>query len=583
MTSDGRANKGSQVSNEVVLVGRAELDSIFQSLKKMTDQAQAGADEIGNFGKKTQENLSKVTKKTENDIKKTGGLLRRLASQLYSDFKGLMSLEALQGGLKLSSQFKGAIAESVTLSDTIRRLGGSFGIAKQDFGKFQASLSRGLGDIGASSESAANALQGLTGMGVKGKASIMNLSKGAVTLAGMGGEKGNEKQIAGLLGSTLRSQGKDVNDINSQKALIGEVTAAVTSTGKQASEILTAMDQIFSTMDKQLRGSVGPQGMAQMATMATMAGPMAAKGLQEYLSKSPIERMAMQAQGFNVMGKNGGIDIKKLQEFIKTTQQRTGMDPRKSLMTAGFSEEAAEGFVRLAEKTDDVQAAMTRLASASRDNEAAYRKSMGMMDSFRGSINTVKGRIEEWTQGLSQGITDVLSSQVGNIAGSSAVVGGGAILAATLAGGGLRGIGKGLAGTAGGLLKKEAMEGITGEKVQNVYVVNMSEMGKGGGVGSVASGIGLGTGALVAGGVAIAAGAMALQQQQMLAEPNIDKRFDMASKNDQGFGDKSARAGGGLQDMLVNFINSHKTPKVEIYTKEPNLKVRSEVSRGAGN
>lgn len=570
--------------NEVVLVGRAELDGIYQSLKKMTDQATAGGDEIANFGKKTQDNLDRVTKKTENDIKKTGSALRRLASQLYSDFKGLMALESLQTGLKLSSQFKGAVSESIHLSDTIRRLGGSFGIAKGAFGAFQAKLERGLGDIGASSEAAAAALNGLTGKGVKGDASIMNLTKGAVTLAGMSGEKGNEGGVSNLLASTLQSSGKNVNDQGAQKALIGEVTAAVTSTGKKSSEILGAMDQMFSTMDSQLRGKMGPQGMAQMAVMATTVGPMATKAIQQYLAKSPIQRMAMQAQGFNIMGKNGQIDMKALQSFIKNVKGRTGMDPRQSLQTAGFDEEAAEGLVRLGERADDVAQALDKLKGASRDNEAAFKNSMGMLDSFKGAINTIKGRIEEWTGGISQSITDLLQAQVGHVGGSAAVVAGGATLAAILAGGGLRGIGKGLFSAAGGMAKAKAIEGITGEKVQNVYVVNAAEIAGGSAAAGLIPGGGKLAGLLGKAGMVAGAGAAGYMLGDKVINPALDKFTQGTTK--EGFEGNAVERLFSKLDMLLGGKLSgtdSKYMKVVVETTEPNLRAKSKVSRGTSN
>lgn len=567
--------------SEVVLVGRAELDAIYQSLKKMQDQASSASDELSTFGKKTQEGLDRQTKHTETSIKKTGSSLRRLANQLYSDFKGLLSLEALQSGMKLSSQFKGAIGESILLGDTIRRIGGSFNVAKQDFGRFQGALSRGLGDIGASSEAAAAALEGLKGMGVNASSAI-GLSKGAVTLAGMSGEKGNEKGIAGLLGRTLQAQGADINDKGAQQKLIGEVTAAVTSTGKQSSEILGAMEQIFSTMDKSLRGKMGPEGMAQMAVMATTVGPAATKALQEYLSKGAIQRLPLEAQGFNIMGENGGIDMKALKTFVDTTRGRIGGDPRASLQSAGFSEEASEGLVRLADQTAQVTENLKKLDSATRDNETAFMQSMGMLDAFKGSINTIKGRIEEWSSGMSQTVTDFFAAQVGDAAGSGAVAVGGATLAAILAGGGLRGIGKQLGSGLGGYAKKEAYESVTGEKVQNVFVVNASEIGGGVG-GAAANGLGmLGK----AGAVGAAGGVGALIGSQVI-NPLLDKFTQ--TKTSEGFEGNAVEALFFKLDKLLGgsasagVMKANQQMKVVIETKEPNLRATEKVSRGTSN
>lgn len=557
------------MGNEVKLTGKADLDAIYQSLKKLTDGIEQSMRSTEGLGKKTQEGLERTAKKTENTIKGSGSLLRRLAGQLTSDFKALFAMNAIQGAMKLSSQFSGAVKESIMLSDTIRRLGGSFGVASNEFGKFQAKLARGLGDIGASSEAAAEALEGLAGFGVKGMDSAGALATGAVTLAGMSGEKGGEKGIARQLVSTLQASGKDVNSAKAQQELIGEVTAATQATGKQASEILGAMESISSSMDQQLRKTIGPQAMAQMAVMATTVGPAATKALQEYLSKGQIQRMPLEAQGFKVFGDQGQVDMAELQRFIKTTQSR-GMSPRESLQTAGFSEEAAEGLVRLGEKADLVKENMQKLATASRDNVQAFRSTMGLFDAFKGSINTLKGRFEELTSGVTQTITDLLSSQVGDAVGAGAVVAGGAAIAAGLAGGGVRG----LVGMATGRLSSKAQESITGEKVQDVYVTNAAEIGalSAGGAGKGAGLLGLlGGPAGIAGLVASAAG-LALTQIKW-EDKNGEKLSSM---------DRVADWMSGDDNYNVEKAVPRTKPQVDvhIHTKEPNLKATVKPSRG---
>jgi len=576
--------------SEVVVTGRADLDAIIQALSKMRDASQKAGEESKKTANKINDNLAQQSRKTEQEVRKNASLLRRVANQLYSDFKALGSLNALQGALKLSSQFQNAIGETITLSDTIRRLGGSFGIAKSEFGSFQAYVAKGLGQIGASSEEAASAMEGLTGLGVKGKESIMSLSKGAVTLAGMSGERGNAKGVAGLLGRVLQAQGKDVNDQGAQQNLIGEVTAAVQATGKQSSEILGAMEQIFSTMDKGLRAKIGPEGMAQLATIASTAGPQATKALQEYLGKSSIERQSMEAQGFNAFDKNGQLDIKKLTQFIQEGQKRIGFDPRKSLQTFGFSEEAAEGLIKIAEQGDSVTKNLQGLATATRDNEQAFRQSMGLMDSFKGTINTVKGSLEGAFSGVTQFATDLLQSQVGDTAGSTAVVASGGILAALLAGGGLRGIGGMLKGGLVGGAKKEAYEAISGEDVQSVYVVNASEIGGGlpgaagaagglmGKLGSAAKGIGM-VGA--AGAIGYGVGS--------LAEPAVSGLLNekTTKTTEEGFSGNALERLFFKLDQLVGGQAStgfnKNQQKIIVETKSPTLRANLERSRGVSN
>lgn len=580
--------------SEVTLTGKAELEQIYKSLKKINDHATDAMNEIGTLGKRTEENLDKTTKKTENNIKKTGGLLRRLASQLFSDFKALASLQSVAAGLKLSSQFSGSLKESVKLNDTVRRLGTSFGVAKKDFGTFQAALARGLGDIGASSEAASNALEGMAGFGVEGIESAKNLAKGAVTLAGIGGEKGNEKQVASGIASAIQNQGKDVNDLGAQKAVIGEVTAAVTATGKSASEILNAMNEIFTSMPVELRKSIGPAAMAQMATIATTVGPSATKAIQEYLSKSTEQRTAMEAQGFNVF-KGGKLDMNALKSFIKTTEGR-GLSARESLKSAGFSDEAAEGLVRIGEKSDLVSKNLEKLSGATRDNEAAFRSTMGIMDSFKGSINTVKGWAESAFSGVSQTINDILSRQVGH-AGAAAVVAGGGIAAAALTGFGVKKISEMLLGkTVGGAVSHGLAEETLGADVQKVFVVNAAEIsGGGGGVKSAKDILGgaksfipaLGAFGLAAGAVGAAGATYALAGYgagKFLVNPALDKLTQ--GENESGFqGNAVERLLDKLDQWTGGSLSGNQPPEVtvKIETKEPNLMPRSGPTRGTSN
>lgn len=563
------------MGSEVVLVGRAELDQILKSLKKFRDEADRGVKQVGNLGKKTNETLENSTKKAETKIKQTGSTLRRLAGQLYSDFKALMSLNALQGAMKMSSMFQGAVAESVDLSDTIRRLGASFGIAQKDFGNFQSALTKGLGDIGASSEEAARALEGLSGLGIKDKNALINMTKGAVTLGGISGEKGNIKGIAGQLGSVLKSQGANVEDVGAQKRLIGEVTAAVQATGKGASEILGAMDDIFSKMPEELRKKVGPEFMSQMAVVATTAGPGATAALQQYMGAGSIGRKPFEAQGFgNVIGKDGMLNLKELFKFIKAMKGRIGFDTRASLKTAGFSEEAADGLLRIANSSKELERNLDALSSASRDNEEVYRNTRGLVDSFKGSINTVKGSLETLFHagGVSQKITDFLSSQVGSKGGSAAVVAGGATIAAMLAGGGLRGI----TGLVGGEMKKKAFEEVTGEKVQDVFVVNFDQMGKGGGPGGSMESlkkfgaVGGAVGGGLAAGAAIGEGINYIDQQ--MGGGMSDAIVSGFDKLDKWMGGKMS--GTNRNDQPI---------KVHVETKTPNLRATDKPQRGSAN
>lgn len=558
------------MSNEVVLVGRAELDQILKSLKKFRDQGEQSQKTIQQLGKKTNETLENSTKKAETKIKQTGALLRRMASSLYSDFKALMSLNSLQGAMKLSSMFSGAVGDAIDLSDTIRRLGTSFGIAQKDFGSFHALMTKGLGEIGASSEEAAKALEGLSGLGLKDQNAILSMTKGAVELASMSGERGNTKQVAGQLGSVLRAQGKDVNDVGSQKALMGEVTAAVKTTGKGASEILGAMDEIFSKMPQDLRKKVGPKFMAQMAAVATTAGPGATQAISKLFSMDKIQRMGLEAQGFHPFDKKGNLDMNSLMKFVKEVGSRGGMGARAGLKTAGLSDEEAEGLVRLAEQTDRVTQTLGTLEGATRDTEQAYKDSRGFVESFKGAISNVTGTLQS-IPGVGtamQKVTDMMSGAASSKAGSFGVVAGGATIAALMAGGGL----KGITGLIGGEMKKKAFEEATGEKVQDVFVVNADQIGGNNSPLAAAGGMGmLGkagmVGAALTGGLAIGEGVNWADKQM---------GGGMGDAIVAGF-DKLDKWMGG---MMSGTDRSGKTNKVYIETKTPNLRQSDKPSRG---
>jgi hypothetical protein len=90
----------------------------------------------GVVGEETSNNVKKV----ESFLARLRGLSGRVATQMRGDFTTLASINALQDSLKLSNQFRGTIKDTFTLSDSIRKLGGVFGIAHKDFTKFQTSV-----------------------------------------------------------------------------------------------------------------------------------------------------------------------------------------------------------------------------------------------------------------------------------------------------------------------------------------------------------------------------------------------------------------------------------------------------------
>ena len=187
----------------------------------------------------------------------------------------------------------------------------------------------------------------------------------------------------------------------------------------------------------------------------------------------------MEAQGFKGVFTEEGIDIEKFRKASQEVLARVGGDPRLAAQTLGLTEEAAEGFVRLSESLDRVQAAQESLRGASGDLAKQYRESMGFGESFRASINRVKKVLAEPLAIATEKGTELLSAAAQSDVGALAVTGGAASLAALLAGAGMRGVGRGLLGAGTTAVKTQAAEALLGQKTIPVYVTNASEIGGG--------------------------------------------------------------------------------------------------------
>lgn len=474
--------------NRTEVTVRSELLKIVEDLKKIAEAQQQVGEGFKKTGEEVGNSTTEQTKRVQTAMDRMRGFGRRVADQLKSDFRSMLSISALGESMKLTEQFRGSIRETISLSDTIRKLGGVFGVAKKDFADFQGKLTKGMGDIGLSSESAARALEGLSQSGapVAGQASVGGYARTAGMLASTTRNQGRESDIARLIAQVIQARGGNVNDLKQIGAVAEDVRRVFNATGTGAEQTLNAMKSIFTNMSKDFRQKITTRGLANLAATATMAGPNSTKFLEEFLGKSPIARKAMEAQGFGGVISDKGLDVEKFREASKAVLGRIGMDPRKAAQTLGLSEEAAEGFLRLAESLDRVKAAQESVNSATGDLESQYRGSQTMGEAFRGSINRVKGLLSAPLGAVTQKGTDLLSEASQSDLGSAAVVGAGATAAALLAGFGLRGVGKGL----GGVAKGAAVEAATGRQVQPVYVVNASEIGSGG-VGAAAGAMGM--------------------------------------------------------------------------------------------
>jgi len=559
----------------------------MRALGEVQKKAEELQTEFKGIGKEADKAVTTAAKHTEKEISKMGGFLRRVAGQLKDDFKALFSIQSLAAGLKLSDQFRGSIKETVSLSDTIRRLGATFGIASKDFASFQSQMTKGFGDIGLSSEDASRALEGLANTQVRGRENLIEYAKAAGMLASVSGAHGAEADISKGLAGVVKARGGDVNDPSQMRAVAAELVKIQQATGMKTTDALASLESLLAAMPQDMRKSVGIEGLTKLITAGAVGGPGSAKFLEELISKSPIARKALEAQGFGkVMGK-GGLDVEAFRKSAGAILGRVGGDPRMAAQTLGISEEAAEGFVRLYESLDKVAEAQKKVQESAGDLGKAYSQGRSLGDSFRASINRVKSMVSGPLSQATQGLTDVLGKASESDAGALLATTAAATAAAVLTGGGLRGAGKALG--LGGMAKGAAIEGITGRQVQPVYVVNASEIG-GGAAGLLGGGKG---GALASVGkyiphVAAAAGGAYLGKElseskagkAMWAANPFTQLIDaavtavVAKQTGVGFGDLWKETQKGRDRDLNAVLN------VELKSKD--LKVSRPNGRGAG-
>ncbi len=463
-------------NNKVELSAKAGMEKVFSDLEKLNETVRRVQSELKQTNTEITEATQGNVKKTQDFLTKMKNMGHSVATQLKSDFKSLFGINAIQDALKLSNQFRGVISESVTLNGTIRKLGTTFRIAQGDYAAFQSRVTKGMGDLGLASDVAARTMEGLAESPVRGQEALLEYSKTAGQLASISKTKGQEGNIAKGISDVIQAKGGNVESIDEMKAVAEDLRRVYSVTGKAPAETLSAMKQIFSTMPKEVRKAISTRGLANLAATSSVAGPGSTKFLEEFLGKSSIQRKALEEQGFKDVFTEKGLDLDKFGKAASEVLARVGGDPRVAAKTIGLSDEAAEGFIRLAESLDKVKAAQDLVNSSSGDLTEQFRRSRSLSEAFSANIDKIKSTLAKPVSTVINGLTEGLSKASETTAGAAAVTVGGGVLAALLAGGGLRG----LAGGLGGLAKAEAIEKVTGEEVQKVYVVNASEISGGG-------------------------------------------------------------------------------------------------------
>jgi hypothetical protein len=565
------------MSEPVELGVRSQLRKIIDELDQIAQASGKVGEGLNKTSKEVGDNLNKQVKKTENFITALRGLVGRAATQMSGDFRSLFSFGALSESLKLGKQFEGTVKSSLSLQDTIRKLGPILGITENKFVSFQSRLSRGLGEIGLSADVASNALSGLSETSVRGEDNSLAYAKAAGQLGSLTGQQGQEGAIAKGLAQTVVARGGNANDLGALKNVSDDVLRIRNATGKSATEALGALNELFAHTNKQFRSQVSGGGGVSLASASLLGGKDATSFLERYLGMDKFSRAGLEAQGFGkILGKNGEINYGAVQGTLGEAQRRGMGDAQAGLKTFGFSDDEAKGFIRLAEAMQQNRSAIEGARTQVVDLNEAYRKGKSLGEAFKSSLNRIVGVGGGAVGGIGKGLTDVLGKASESNLGAAGVVLGGGALAAVLSGFGLRGIGRGLG--IGGLAKATASESLTGRSVQDVRVINFSDM-PGGGVGGALKGA-LGTGALATGGLLTAG--LSAGAALTLGIPELAQKMMGQGKGGPGDPDFIEAFMKSMKLLLDGqTIRSNQPQKHIVELNKRDLKASKQPSRGA--
>jgi len=502
------------MAETVELNVRSQLSKIADDLMRISKTGKMVEEEMSSFGKNVGATHVSAVKQSENFLSKLRGMGARIFKTMKDDFKAMMSTVGISEGLKLGNTFRTNVKESFELSDTIRKLGSVFKIAEGDFASFQTRITRGMGEIGLGADAAISALKGLQETQVRGEEELTAYSTTAGQLAAITGTQGQEGAIAKGVAGVITAQGQDPNDLSRMEEVSRSLQKAYNATGKIPSAILQALETVIASMPSDMRKSIATEGLVQLGTVSAVGGPGATKFLEEMLGKSPVARKALEARGFGGVFGPQGLDVEKFRKAAKGIMDAFPDDPRLMAQTLGLSEDAAEGFVRLYQSLDRVEDAQRAMLDDNKRLIDQYHESMGAAEAFRASLNRVKSSFAEQMSGITSfvttGLKDAYQFSLSDLMkyapdwmqtafeenkgaipdalneglGATATVAGAGLLASTLAGGGINrllSLGK---GKATGVGERIAYEQATGARVQDVYVVNATEIGMAGGSGA---------------------------------------------------------------------------------------------------
>lgn len=475
------------MAETVSLSVQADLRRVQADLEGLGKRAQLVAQQVKRVGDELDKNLQRNTKVTEQHFERLRDLGRRLADQLRGYFASIatqtaQSLENVKKNLGMKQQFIDATKGAIELHDVLRKIGGSLDIANGRLGDFQRNITKAFTEAGFSADAAGRALTGIAGTQVSGEQNAQAYALTAAQLAQAGGQAGQEGEISKALANTLRARGVDQNDTYAMSQLANSVR------GRNPLEKLQYQESLYSGMADDKRRQIGPEAMRGIMAVRKTVGPEIDSLVKE-LTEGMLKRLPKEAQGLGKLVGREGIDFDQLQK-IAPMLKRIGFDKVASAQTAGFSEEAARGLVRLVERANEAKAAQANAMTQGGTLQGDVYDRRGLGENFDANKQRISGKIQGVMAKPLGAVNDILKGASKTDLGSMAVMGGG-FLAATLGAAGANKLanvlgGKGGAGAAASsMAKATALEQITGQKTIPVYVVNVAEFGMlGGGLGA---------------------------------------------------------------------------------------------------
>ena len=149
----------------------------------------------------------------------------------------------------------------------------------------------------------------------------------------------------------------------------------------------------------------------------------------------------MEDQGLGkLITKDGQLDPKAFASTIAEANRLMPGNTEGGLGAMGIRGDDAKGFMRLAEVMKTQGGEINGARSQKVDLDQTFSETMGAADSFKASMNRVKGEFSDFISTMTQSGTDLLQATSKSTVGAGATVAGGGILAAITTSLGLKGL-----------------------------------------------------------------------------------------------------------------------------------------------